>query len=241
MLTIQSVLSFFYSYLGWSWSRAAWQPGQITPLFFYSDEETIFRAFPYTPQIEATYLMFVVTFALLLFWVLASTLAGTAEVNEVEGDSNHAIRTGLLDHPDYVFFYRDTGEDIESDAYTLEEDEWLGEYPYGDYYEERDCSPFEYPLGTTSDFHALEKFNRWEEDIVDIDYTGMIDYGEPDDRLIWMYAYDEIYESRESDVHVFYPWDSDKYFYPDIVSWYYASTYDPLAGYFVVSLASGRN
>lgn len=232
MLTIQSILSFFYSYLGWSWSRAAWQPGQITPLFFYSAEETVFRAFPYTPQIEATYLMFVTTFVLLIFWVIVSTLAVTAEVNEVEGDSYDAIKTGLLDNPDYVFFYRDDGDDTdyESEGYNVEDDDYLENFPYGDYYEETGRFPFEYIVLHTNDFSFLERMGNSQEEIVSPYYIGLEYEGDPDERLIWMYAYDEIDEDRTSDVHIFYPWDADRFDYPDIVSWYYTSTYDPLAG-----------
>lgn len=241
MLTIQSILSFFYSYLGWAWSRAAWQPGQITPLFFYSDVQTVHGGFPYTPQIEATYIMFVVTLALLTFWVFASTLDVTAEVNEVEGDSYDAIATGLLDNPDYVFFDTDTGEDADTMGYNVEDDEWLEAYPYGQYYKEADYVAFDYVRGEIDDLRYVARFNSADDEIVSEDYAGLVYHGEPDERLIWMYAYDEIPESRRSRVHKFYPWDSNMFDFADIVTWYYTSTYDPLDGYFIISVASRRN
>ena len=94
---------------------------------------------------------------------------------------------------------------------------------------------FSYGLLPVEDLSLFSRYNSLQEMYFDATYAGFKNI-EPDERLIWMYAFEETGIDRESPVYRFFPLDADVYWFPDMVSWYYTTTYDPLAKRIVISL-----
>jgi hypothetical protein len=101
--TLKLIHFFLTEYAGWAFSKEALDPGQSLFIFFHTDE--IGReAFGYTSHHDAVIIMFFTGLLVTLPVLYGSTVYATSDFFGAEEDTT-AYTSGLLEDPDYVFFY----------------------------------------------------------------------------------------------------------------------------------------